>query len=360
MSDAATTATVTETTADTSGADSSTDDGVFDALGAAIDSIVAPESNETTSEGSTETKEPEKKPEPEKKTAPAVDPFSDEALKTPEGIKTARTKLLEERAEHDVRRRKLDKFDIKLQNKGRELAEQQQALANDRATARWLHAQIGLLKTGTTAQLLETLGNLTGRSGRKVWEDLTQAALRDGKEPPEHPKLAELEQKNRELQERLDGIEQKGGEEKAEQRKAFVAKRKREIGEAAGNAETYPELSKYRAAGKEREIVNYVVQLKAAAVEEGKNLTDAQALAIIESEIVAIKGGSSGQAAVANPQSTGKAPAQKPGGQSSQSAQTTSIAPSVARTNPTVRVLTEDERIEELKRDADYIANLFR
>jgi hypothetical protein len=356
MSDNATTTTeATETTAETTSTDAGSDEA-FDALGAALDAIVAPgEETETTEQAEAEG---EVKPEPEKPAAAAVDPFSDEALKTPEGIKTARAKLLEERAADDVRRRKLDKFDIKLQKRYRELGEREHKISNDRDTVRMFLKQIDLLKTGTTTQILEALGNITGKSGRKVWEELTQAALRDGKEPPEHPKLAELEEKNRKLQERLDQIEQQGGDERAKQRERFVAQRKREIGEAAGNAETYPELSKYRAAGKEREIVSYVVQIKKAALDEGKNLTDAQALAMIEAEIAAIKGGGSGQAAVANPQSTGKAPAQKPGGSQSQRAPQ-SIAPSVARSRPAAREMTADERIEELKRDESYVMGLF-
>lgn len=358
----ATTNQATETTAETPAADTAidlTDDSAFDALTAALDSIVAPE------DAPAETAEAvaEEKKESAKETPKEADLFSDAALAKLEGIKAARAKLLEERASYEQARRRFDKADIKQKKRETEWNEkkqtEEQTMANDRATARWLHAQLGVLKTGSAVQILDALGTLTGRPGRKVWEDLTGAALRDGKEMPVDPRVDDLREQNRLLQERLDKLEQRGGDEKVQRQQAFVERRKSEIAEAAADAETYPNLATYAAIGRGKEIVNYVVQLKREAKELGETLDDAAALARIDSEIAKVKGGNSGPAAGAKPQSTGKAPAQKPGGQSSRSTQTTSIAPSVARSNPTVREMTEDERDAELRRDADYVLSLF-
>lgn len=317
-------------------------------------------------EGETEPEEqPEKAPEPEKpsEAKPAKsgldELFTEAALATPEGLKAAKEAL-------QRHRRKVDGFSIKLDKRERaweaKKSEELQSLQNDRATARFIHAQLGLLRTGSATQVLESLGQLTGKTGRQVFEEITQAVLRDGKAVKKSPEVEELQQQIAELRGFIEQGQQRQNEAVSEaeraEKLAFVERRQQQLISAASNAETYPHLAHYASLGRGAEIAKYATDLKRAARAQEQNLDDASALAIIESELAQLvpAAGAPKNGATRN---TGQDPAKKPDGGQSRRAQTASIAPSVARSHKTVRDMTDEEREEDLKRDPDFINSLF-
>lgn len=348
---------------------------VFEAVGKALEALPAdaPAEAETDTEKSeSEAEKPGEKPAGEKPEAAKAEPdlFSDAALKTPEGIKAARAKLDEMRAVAETRQRKLDKADIKFKQRDREWQEkrdeEQAKLAEDRATARALRAQLGLLKTGSATQILEVLGTLTGKTGRKVWEEMAQAALRDGKAPAETPLIEELREEIRELKSQIAGKVKDDSKAKEDESKAFVARRKTEIATAASDGTKYPELASYAAKGRAAEIVAYVMDLKRASVLDedgdpipGKSpLDDDACLARIEAEIRALKGNPTAGAAKAETPEAVQGAAPNPGDQQSRSGPQ-SISPTVTRSRSSAREMTEEERLEELRRDPNYVLSLF-
>lgn len=313
---------------------------------------------------------PDEKPAEEEKPKGEPDPFSEEALKTPEGVKAARAKLDEMRASAEARQRKLDKADIKFKARDREWAtkrdEEQARLATDRATARALSAQLGLLKTGSATQILEVLGTLTGKPGRKIWEEMAQAALRDGKAPPDSPLIDELRKEIAELKEQVTGKAKTDTTAKQQEQARFVAQRKSEIVGAASDATKYPELAAYAAKGRTAEIVRYVLDLKAASVLDDDGdpvpgaapLDDAACLDRIEAEIKAIKGQPTAGAAQAEKPEAVQEAAPNPGGSQSRSTPQ-SISPTATRSRSSAREMTEEERLEELRRNPEYVLSLF-
>jgi hypothetical protein len=304
--------------------------------------------------------EPEKAPEAAKPAKGSLDElFTDAALATPAGLKAAKEAL-------QRHRRKVEGFNIKLEKKARnwetKKGEELQALQNDRATARFVHAQLGLLRTGSANQVLESLGQLTGKTGRQVFEEITQAVLRDGKTVKVAPEVEALRSELAELRQHLAEQKEHATTEaqlaELEDRKAFIAHRREEIVSAASNAETYPHLAHYAELGRGKEIATYATQLKRAAREQGQQLDDASCLRMIEEELASLVptvGAPTNGAA----RKTGQDPAKKPDGGQRPRTPTTSIAPSVARSHKTVRDMTDEEREEDLKRDSDFINGLF-
>jgi hypothetical protein len=336
-----------------------------DALSAALGAIT-PESDDPTEQTSDEdpggpAKKPEEAPKAEPKPAKGSldELFTEEALSTAQGVKAAREAL-------QRHRRKVEGFNIRLEKKARtwetKKAEELQALQNDRATARFLQAQLGVLRTGSATQVLESLGQLTGKTGRQVFEEITQAVLRDGKTVKVSPEVEALRSELAELRGFLEQGQQRQNEAASEaeraEKLAFVDRRQQEIVAAASNAESYPHLSHYASLGRGNEIATYATQLKRAAREQGQNLDDAAALGIIESELAQLVPTAGAPKAGAT-RNTGQDPAKKPDGGQSRRAQTVSIAPSSARSHSTVRDMTDEERLEDLKRDTDFINSLF-
>jgi len=307
--------------------------------------------------------EPEAPPEPE--TEEEADPFAPAALRTPEGIKAAQAKIEALAKVAKERQRLLDKGDIKQKtrekNWERKRDEEVAKLADDRAVARALRAQLGLLRTGTATQILEVIGNLTGKPGRKVWEELTHAALRDGKAPLESPVIDELKAEIAELKAHLAGQHKNAEQEETDRARAFANRRKAEIVNLASDAAQYPELAGYAKQGKQREILSYVMDLKRASVldEDGEPipgatpLDDAECLSRIESEIRTIKG-----TPAPPPAGAVQGAANPPGDKQSRSTPQ-SLSPSNTRTRPSTREMTEEERLEELRRNPDFVFGLF-
>lgn len=336
---------------------------------AAVAAAIAAQPDPTPEQAPEAPSEPEPAAEPEPAPeAPSSDLYSDAALKTPEGIKAAAADLKRREREAIERQKKLDKGDIKFKKRDKEWErkrdEEVAKLAEDRATARALRAHLGLLRTGSATQILETLGLLTGKSGRKVWEEMGQAALRDGRAPAESPIVEELRAELAGLKEALAGKAKADENAAAEREKSFVRQRKGEIIQAASDATKYPEIAAYAAKGRGKEILSYVMDLKRASVTDSDGeqipgatpLDDASCLAKIEAEIRAIKGRPTDGApnGPGTVQGTGQSP-----GESQSRSTPQSLSPSNTRTRSVPREMTEQERLDELRRNPDYIFGLF-
>jgi len=331
----------------------------LDALNAAIETVEAQvDEAEAKQEGEApEAPKAKEQPKPEPE-----DVFSEKALSTKQGIQAAKAKIEELRTELKKRQSKIDNFDIRLEKKTRaweaKKSEEEQRLSNDRNIARMLQAHLGVFRTGSPEQILDSLGSLTGRSGKQVWQDLTDTMLRDGKEPPRSREVEGLKGEIAELKQLLQNQQQEREQaaQRAEQerRLGHAAQWRDGLIEQASNAETYPHLSQYVALGRGAEIARYTTQIINDLTERGEAADDSICLARIESELARALTSSAG----AQKPSTGQGPAKKPGGQQAQRTPA-SISPSVTRSASTVREMTEEELLEAAQSDPQFMSQVF-
>ncbi len=294
--------------------------------------------------------------------APAEpDPFAAEQLATPDGITKARALIESERSKQFRKARELDGRDIRLKDKEKKfnhrVETENQRMSQDRLFVQDVRNTVQLFRTGTARQRLEALGRLAGQPGTKAYEELSHGILSDGKPREVSPEVAELKgqldqlvgiirQQEQQRQQREAALEQ-------HQQRAFVEQRKQELVTAASNAEVYPNLARH-AQLKPAEVAAYAVTIKEQHLQQtGDALDDAETLGIIERELTQALG-----QRAAKPTSSG--PPQKPGGNQALSLPGhKAIPPSLAaRSGGAVRELTDDERLDELSRDPEFLALL--
>lgn len=276
--------------------------------------------------------------------------FSDAALATKEGIAAARDHLKE-------RQRGMDRADIKFKDRDAKITHKIEEFKAHREQfrvfAQAVNSDLELLRRGSPDQKLQAIGRLTGGDPLKEWESISISAL-GGKKKTETPELVEIRAELQAMRQEREAERQRGGEAQKQQ---FVAHRKQEIYGHANNPAEFPAIARFLPS-KPHEVVDYIVDIKARAMEGGAPIDDATAIRQLETELreqlgitapsaAAESGMGAGATQVANP---GKPP-QRPVGKS--------LTPGLtARSGGAVRELTEQERIAELADDPDFLRSV--
>jgi hypothetical protein len=291
-----------------------------------------------------------------------ADPFAPEQLATPGGIEKARNLIAEERQKHFRKARELDGRDIRMKEKTRKLeariAETNRNFAQERNFIQDVYNTVNLVRTGNASQRIEALGRLTGLPGQKAYEELSFGIIHDGKKQAPSPEVAALETKIDGLYGVIDklvrGGEQTQIEAEKQRQREFIAEKQAALIEQGKDQASYPNLSQFLASGREQEVRDYLTEIKREHHSQtGTVLDDGDALGRIERELIHALG-----ERAAKPTSLG--PPQKPSGyQAQRTPGHKAIPPSLAaRSGGAVRELTEDERLDELSRDPEFM-NMF-
>lgn len=260
---------------------------------------LAAETEPTTEETPAETPEPEAPAEetPEQTEPPAapasVDDdalFSEEALSTPEGVAKAREALAAARKADAEERAKTSQVFLRMKKREEkakaQYAEAQKMHEAAQALNQRLTTDMSALQAGDARGIIDTLGRLTGRPGKQVFEELALAVATDGKGTPESKKLKELEDRYerrvRELEERWEAKER---EAKEREDWAALERRKAELVQLGSDATKFPAVSHFVGLGKQKEIAETLTEYKIKAFEEGSPISDEEAVKLLEDEL---------------------------------------------------------------------------
>jgi hypothetical protein len=324
---------------------------------------------EAPAEGETEeASQPEAAPpDPEEITSEKL--FSDEALSSPEGIARAREIMLAAKEHLEKRHRKFDRADIKLKRREAGVVQREQAVAAQetqvqklRGVGRSFMEKMQTIKGAratTPTAILVHLDELAGgpgtvESGRDLYEEITLALARDGKQP--QPTKAE-----RELADKLERIERQREADRVEaarERENYerqrltqsIAQVERSIAATATNPKLYPGIAGIvaRGATSPEAVAKWVGDLMTEAYNEGTPLDLSTAIGMLEERV--------------SPPAA-RAPQGEPG----------SVQPNRTRRTPNGvsvlphqadlssgrgRPLTHEERLSDLSRDPSFWSEL--
>jgi hypothetical protein len=327
------------------------------------------EEGEATDETPAEaTPKPEAKPddkaEPEEPTAENLEAadealFTDAALKTAAGVKNAATRLRVIRAELKASTTKLEKRQHAVDHDFRVLKNREKRFdktksehlawhERERGTARLLGEHVNVLRTGSPAQVVESLGFLTGKDGMAIYEEIVRnaAGMRQAPNP-------EIEAVRRELREEREERQREREESRrsaeTQHKQAVVERRKAEILETSKDTTRFPNLAELGAI-RPRELLNEVVAIKRTHLAEtGEALPDGEALLELERQVALLRKQQGGGAGNPRPEES-----RNPGGKpslSSPAKRTGSVAgipPSASARVAPIRPATEEELRQEL------------
>lgn len=232
--------------------------------------------------------------QPEPPAAPAsVDDdalFSEEALSTPEGVAKARDALTAARRAHAEERAKTSQVFLRMKKREEkakaQYAEAQKMHEAAQALNQRLATDMSALQAGDARGIIDTLGRLTGRPGKQVFEELALAVATDGKGTPESKKLKELEERYerrvRELEERW---EQEKRAQQERETQAAIKRRKQELVQLGSDASRFPAVAHFVGLGKQKEIAETLTEYKMKAFEEGLPISDEEAVKLLEDEL---------------------------------------------------------------------------
>ncbi len=285
--------------------------------------------------------------------------FSEAALKTPAGIKAAADRMRALRAEQKqaanalAKQRKETDHDFRVlrQKQATFKKTKEEHLAwhrNEQSTARLLGQHVSVLRSGSPAQVIESLGFLTGRDGLGFYEELVKNAAGLRQAPNQ-----EVEAVRRDYEQRFAALEQRLQDQQVsaqvEERRAQVAALEAQVVERASDATQYPALAHFIANSRREVIAELKDMRKAYRAETGEALPMAQAMLELNAKLapyLPAGGGGAGQPRAGQ--------AQNPGGQSNPSSSAKSpggvagIPPSASARVAPVRPATEEERRQEL------------
>lgn len=307
--------------------------------------------------------EPKKEPDPKAaaEALAAADEalFTDKALSTPAGLKAAAQRARELRTEATTTLKKAEKQQRQNDRDFIVLKKKQESFKTDKAeflswrageqnTLRMLGGHLEVVASSNDPkQILDSLGFLTRRDGRAMYELIVAGGAAMRKQPS-----PEIEELRRELREERE--ERKREREEArqaadrQQKNEVVQRREGEILAAAKDATAYPTLARYVEI-RPREVLAEIITLKRAHREATEQtLSDAEAMLQLDQQLALLLEGQRGGAG--NPRAE---PASNPGGQPSQSSPArlpslvAGIPPSASTRVPTQREPTEEERRQD-------------
>lgn len=232
--------------------------------------------------------------QPEPPAAPAsVDDdalFSEEALSTPEGVAKAREALAAARRAHAEERAKTSQVFLRMKKREEkakaQYAEAQKMHEAAQALNQRLATDMSALQAGDARGIIDTLGRLTGRPGKQVFEELALAVATDGKGTPESKKLKELEERyERRVKELEDRWEQEKRAQQERETQAAIKRRKQELVQLGSDASRFPAVAHFVGLGKQKEIAETLTEYKMKAFEEGLPISDEEAVKLLEDEL---------------------------------------------------------------------------
>jgi hypothetical protein len=285
--------------------------------------------------------------------------FADEALKTAAGVKAAAERARQLRAEITAGQKALANKQRAVDHDFRVLKNREAKFkttkdqhlswfSQQRDQAQMLGQHVNVLRTGSPAQVVESLGFLTGKDGLAIYEEIVKNAAGLRKAPD--PELEALRAEQRALRDELRRErEEARQQQEISQKQAVVEQRKAELIEGAKDATKYPTLSRYAGIRPEAVLTELVSMKRAYKAETGTALPDGEAMLQLDQQLALLlrqEGGGAG-----NPQpEEGRNPGGKPS-QSSPAKRTGSVAgipPSASTRVAPVRQATEEERRQEL------------
>lgn len=279
------------------------------------------------------------------------DPFSEQALSTPAGIKRAQDVLAEERRKVSQNFVRLRKREQAAKVAASELGQERQALA---ALNQRLTSDLSTLQQGDPRAFIETIGRLSGRDGTKLFEAISLALATGGKAPKQSPEYQELKRNFEELQAKIARSEEEREQRARQQQvKAFVEQRKAQLLQQGSDDKLYPAVSHFvTKLGRQKEVAEYLLDLKLEAHDQGLELSDSDALAQLEGFLKPHLP-PSGSGGTGSPHS---AQPRKPesGGLPGQS-----LAPSLTtQSTASKRAMTDEEHRQALMQDKDFWTSL--
>jgi hypothetical protein len=283
-----------------------------------------------------------------------ADPFSDEALATPDGIKAARVVIDEARES----KRKQDRKYLKLESREQKFNHRiEQITARERAVEAKQHqidASLRAIFSGTGDTVLNGLQQLAGRDPVKLVEELNRAVL--GRPAPNaatdalQQRIAQLEhsivQERQQAQAQLQAAQHRQKIDEAKQQ--FVQM-------ASGDPNQWPLLAGYAAENKQ-EVADAAENILDAADQRGEVMTWADACDQLENQLkkfqLTSSGGQSPAAAPAAKPGVGRVPnANVPG--SAQRSPAQSLTARQVASGGSQREMSEEEHLAALAEDPD-------
>ena len=216
--------------------------------------------------------------------------FSEEALSTPEGVAKAREALAAARRAHAEERAKTSQVFLRMKKREEkakaQYAEAQKMHEAAQALNQRLATDMSALQAGDARGIIDTLGRLTGRPGKQVFEELALAVATDGKGTPESKKLKELEER---YERRVRELEERWEQEKRAQQdreaQAVIERRKQELVQLGSDASRFPAVAHFVGLGKRKEVAETLAEYKMKAFEEGLPISDEEAVKLLEDEL---------------------------------------------------------------------------
>lgn len=327
----------------------------------------APEAEEEAEEDEEEDEEAEEKPaKPAKKgekkeEKPEEDPFAD--LKTAKGIEKARNAIETQRAEVEKRQSGLDRGYAKLKTLEKKHETKEKEFGAKLGPSLALIGKISdawkVVRTSPSVKArFFALGDILGFEGHRAYEELSLEIANDGKAPERNPREVELEQRLRQLEEERvrEREAAKVGETRA-QAQARLNARRQEIRGKCEDAAAYPTVAEHVSSGvvSYDDVQKYVEDMmRDYHAETGTVLDEADALATLEERLLKSRGVKPAGSGVPPKPVTSPQPSPKPGQRK--------IGRTVAsgsRPVGTRRELSQDERLELLSRDQDFVGEIF-
>jgi hypothetical protein len=288
------------------------------------------------------------------------DPFGEEALKTPEGIQTARQIL-------NKRNAKVTRREMATERRAKTLAEREAQFSKREERLLVIEKNreedFNMLRRGDARAKIVALGRLGGQDGYELLEELN-IELATGKKPAppaqEVPKeiLERLDRAERALAQRTQAEEREAGQRRIREAQDGL------ISQAKSASQQYPHLAQLAASDPEmlREAIHHA---KTTYHEQHKSvLDDGELFATLEEYLAHLRGGP--PAAVKTNagagQATGAAPvAAKPGsGRTARPPIAKTISPGLAtQSSGAQRFATEEEVIEAAAKDDEWLNGLF-
>lgn len=282
-----------------------------------------------------------------KKAAPDELIFSDEQLKTPEGIRRARDRVKELHRKSHEAYLGLKQYERNVAKKGEKLKASVARFRSEKATHTLLidnvRSNLQGLHSNDPEQMLTALGNLTGTDGLKAYEQLTSRIVHKGRSPIDPQVQAVIDQQQRQIEELTNGFKQRELAAAATQKQQAIDGHAKRIGEMIRTSTTTPNLTRVFNDDPQR-LTKYIVD----AITEDNGATPAhQLFAEMERELQQHFG-------AAAPQGNGGGPAPKQPA-TAQRSPGVSVGPSKAAAS-TTRVPSDDEILRQLANDTDLLS----
>lgn len=310
--------------------------------------------NENATEGqpegeTTEAPETEAEAKPAKRDAPDDVIFSEEQLRTPEGIKRARGRLQELQKKQHEAFLGLKGYEKRVVEKANKLKTKVGAFRTEKTAFEWerntFRQNLQGLRAENPETILSALGSLTNMDGLKAYELLTSHIVNRGKAPLDPQVQAVLDEHKREIEELRRGTAERQAAERVQQVQTQIRGHEQRIGEMIRSSTSTPHLTRIFNEDPAR-LTKHIVD----AITEDNGATPAhQLFAEMERELQQHFGAAAPQGNGGGPAPKQPVTAQRSPGQS--------VGPRTAAAS-TPRVPSEEESLRSIANDPELLSAL--